>query len=91
MATRRLHVTEWRLRFDRMQGRDQFAFGELRESAQQHRAIRHRLFRRPEIANAFKQVRGQMAWAHFASWKITPTVWRWPERIRLTPWRRLTR
>ena len=29
--------------------------------------------------------------AYFASWKITPTVWRWPERSRLTPWRRLTR
>ena len=29
--------------------------------------------------------------AYFASWKMMPTVWRWPERTRLTPWRRLTR
>src|ERR1700722_9748721 len=26
-----------------------------------------------------------------ASWKMMPSVWRWPERSRLTPWRRLTR
>jgi hypothetical protein len=28
---------------------------------------------------------------YMASWKMMPTVWRWPERTRLTPWRRLTR
>jgi hypothetical protein len=22
---------------------------------------------------------------HFASWKMIPSVWRWPERTRLTP------
>ncbi|TIP23719.1 MAG: hypothetical protein E5X67_32085 [Mesorhizobium sp.] len=28
---------------------------------------------------------------YFASWKMMPTVWRRPERIRLTPCLRLTR
>jgi Endosomal/lysosomal potassium channel TMEM175 len=28
---------------------------------------------------------------YFASWKMMPTVWRLPERTRLTPWRRFTR
>jgi hypothetical protein len=28
---------------------------------------------------------------HFASWNMMPSVWRWPERRRLTPWRILTR
>ena len=28
---------------------------------------------------------------HLASWKMMPSVWRWPERSRLTPWRMLTR
>jgi len=28
---------------------------------------------------------------HRASWKMIPTVCRWPDRIRLTPCRRLTR
>jgi hypothetical protein len=28
---------------------------------------------------------------HAASWKMTPSVWRCPERIRLTPCRRFTR
>ena len=28
---------------------------------------------------------------HLASWKMTPSVCRWPERSRLTPWRMLTR
>ena len=29
--------------------------------------------------------------SHFASWKMIPTVWRMPDRMRLTPCRRLTR
>ena len=29
--------------------------------------------------------------SRFASWKMTPSVWRWPERKRLTPWRMFTR
>jgi hypothetical protein len=28
---------------------------------------------------------------HLASWKMMPSVWRWPERTRLTPCRMLTR
>jgi hypothetical protein len=28
---------------------------------------------------------------HLASWRMTPSVWRWPERTRLTPCRMLTR
>ena len=27
--------------------------------------------------------------AHWALWKMMPSVWRWPERTRLTPWRTL--
>lgn len=26
-----------------------------------------------------------------ASWKMIPSVWRWPERRRLTPWRMVAR
>jgi hypothetical protein len=35
--------------------------------------------------------RSSRAGAHLASWKITPTVWRRPDRSRLTPCRRFTR
>src|SRR5579863_7857272 len=28
---------------------------------------------------------------YFASWKMMPSVWRFPERTRLTPWRKSTR
>ena len=35
--------------------------------------------------------RREIRFRYFASWKITPSVWRWPSRMRLTPWRMLTR
>lgn len=35
--------------------------------------------------------RGESVPVYRASWKITPSVWRCPERNRLTPWRMVTR
>ena len=45
----------------------------------------------PEIADERKELRRAGPKPHAASWKITPSVKRSPERTRLTPWRRLTR
>jgi hypothetical protein len=46
-----------------------------------------------KAADEGRRPRSPEVWArlHLASWKMMPTVWRWPERTRLMPWRRLTR
>jgi hypothetical protein len=38
-----------------------------------------------------ERIPGSPGYVHRESWKMMPSVWRWPERSRLTPWRRLTR
>src|SRR5262249_49618666 len=85
VATGREHAAEGRLSSHRRHSIEQIMLDRPREAAQDHRALADRLAGWQNV-RAVKQIR-----SHFASWKITPTVWRRPERNRLTPWRRLTR
>src|SRR5579862_1724853 len=98
MPTRREHPPERRRCNDLAQRRDQLRFAVTDESAQEHGAFGHFLSRSPHSGKASKQIRRQPILTtirhtdrYLASWKITPTVWRRPERSRLTPCRILTR